>query len=138
MSSLDIIEVILLVMLLAVPVNFWLSKISNVYRDGIIVGAFDGVPISLEHRYHILWSDWLPLKSSLAMFSAFLALAYVQIAHLANDEPVRRLSYLGAVLFGLGFGVAPVSTGHLEGGNRNGKRDHDRGSAGGPPSPLHG
>ena len=54
MSSLDIIEVILLVMLLAVPINFWLSKISNVYRDGIIVGAFDGVPISLEHRYHIL------------------------------------------------------------------------------------
>ena len=56
-SSLDIIEVILLVMLLAFPVSFWLSKIANVYRDGTIIGAFDGVPISLEHRYHILWSD---------------------------------------------------------------------------------
>ena len=103
MSSLDIIEVILLVMLLAVPINFWLSKISNVYRDGIIVGAFDGVPISLEHRYHILWSDWLPLKSSLGIFSAFLALAYLRIADLAADERVRWLAYLGAVLCGLGF-----------------------------------
>lgn len=103
MSSLDIIEVILLVMLLAFPVNFWLSKISNVYRDGIIVGAFDGVPISLEHRYHILWSDWLPLKSSLGILSAFLALAYLRIADLATEDPVRWLAYLGALLYGLGF-----------------------------------
>ncbi|NNE20395.1 MAG: hypothetical protein HKN10_18165 [Myxococcales bacterium] len=103
MTSLDIIEVILLVMLLAVPVNFWLSKISNVYRDGIIIGAFDGVPISLEHRYHILWSDWLPLKSSLGMLSGFLALGYVRIADFATDDRVRLLAYLGAVLYGLGF-----------------------------------
>jgi len=103
MSSLDIIEVILLVTLLAFPVNFWLSKISNVYRDGIVVGAFDGVPISLEHRYHILWSDWLPLKSSLGILSAFLALAYLRIADLATEDPVRWLAYLAAVLYGLGF-----------------------------------
>ncbi len=49
------------------------------------------------------------------------------------------MRYLFGFMFVLaGFGVAPVSTEHLEGGIRNGKRNHNRGLAGGPPSPIHG
>ena len=103
MSSLDTIAVILIVLLLGVAVNFWLSKVGNVYRDALLRGVIDNVPLSLEHRWHILWSDWLPLKSSLGIMSAFIGLAYLQIAYLSGEDSVRLLAYLGAVLFLLGF-----------------------------------
>jgi hypothetical protein len=102
-SDSNLVSAIILILVANVAVNFWLSKVANDYRDGIISGVLRGVRLNVHHRSHILWSDWLPLKSSLAFMCAFVALGYVKIGRIAQDAEVASLAYLASLLFFLGF-----------------------------------
>jgi hypothetical protein len=79
------------------------ATIANDSRDRIIAGSRDGVPLSNQHRWLMLSNDWLPIKFSLAGYTALLSAVMIYIAGLTGSPDIKLLAYLTAGFFGFAF-----------------------------------
>jgi len=64
-------------------------KLMNDTRDRIFIGLIDGKELSLEHRYRLLNSDWVPMRLALGSVSLVLAFIIVMLPRLANAETMK-------------------------------------------------
>lgn len=98
--------IILIAMLFAIMgsiVTFsLLGKVANNYRDDVLLGVKNGMPLSLKHRWDILTGDWAVIWALIIGAVAFVGLAFLKLARLSEDEGVRWLGYFGAALHSWG------------------------------------
>ncbi len=73
---------------------FSISEIMNKRRDAVIVGAFEGNPLTKEHKQLILRCDWLPMAAGLI----FICLGGLAAAFLVSDFLDKRFELLATWL----------------------------------------
>jgi len=61
-------------------------KNTNEVRDKIILGKIDREEVSRDHRWRLLFFDWLPMKASHVAVSLVLAFIMVMLPQLARQE----------------------------------------------------
>ena len=65
-------------------------KNTNEVRDKILAGKVNELVLEISERRHLLFFDWLPLKSSIAAVSVVLGVIIVQLPHLANQASIEQ------------------------------------------------
>jgi len=83
-------------MLISTTVHSLLAKVANNYRDDILLGVKNGIPLSLKHRWDILTGDWVSLWTIIFGTVAFVGFIFLKLARLSEDEHVRLLGYFAA------------------------------------------
>lgn len=78
---------------------------ANKRRDMVILGAQDGMPIDIGHRYLILINDWMPLKFGLSAIAAASTAAVLQMSPRSGlaDLLAYELLIFGVGAFGCVF-----------------------------------
>ena|ERR1017187_78097 len=61
-------------------------KNTNEVRDNIILGKINKEDVSRDHRWRLLFFDWLPMKVSLVAVSLVLGFIMVMLPQLAKQE----------------------------------------------------
>ena len=74
-------------------------------------GLADGVPVSIEFRWRLLWIWYFPSGVAVVVLCAVGALLQIQIGMHVDDTKIRNLAYLVASSLGVtailwAFGVA--------------------------------
>src|ERR1700753_1996338 len=79
------------------------AVVANERRDAFLVGRVKDQALTYEHRELILYSDWLPMMTAIALVSMALCLAVIVAPwFLISDEFYARLmSGFGWVLLGI-------------------------------------
>ena len=96
--DLTILITMLAAMLVSTTVYSLLSKVVNNYRDEILLGVKNGMPLSVKHRWQILTGDWAPLEALIVGGVSFVGFTYLKLARLAEDETIVWIGYFGAAL----------------------------------------
>lgn len=85
-------------MLISTTVHSLLAKVANNYRDDILLGVKNGIPLSLKHRWDILTGDYAVVWTIAIGNVAFVGFVFLKLAGLCEDEGVKWLGYFGAAL----------------------------------------
>ena len=83
-------------MLISTTVYSLLAKVANNYRDDILLGVKNGIPLSPKHSWDILTGDWVILWTIILGSTSFVGFVFLKLARLSEDEGVRWLGYCGA------------------------------------------
>ena len=84
---------------------------SDRYAYAIMSGTNRGIAMSVEHRWHWVYTLWLPVIAIEFSMPLVTGLAMLEIAEVASGEGIRVLAYAWAGLaFSGSFLVVAVST----------------------------
>ncbi len=105
MSDATAVFLMLGVLLMALVVGAYVTKIANDRMDEILIGVVQGASVSRKHRSVMLYNQWLPMMSGLAGASLIIGAGYLQIAALVSSGGVRFLAYVLAGMIGWSFAM---------------------------------
>jgi fructose-specific phosphotransferase system IIC component len=100
MTNLEAIQLILLLLLACAFVTVYMATHLHLRGDAVLTGMLRGVSISPAARRTILFQEWLPLVTAIAVVDLILAVGLVLIAETV-DERTAILAWLTAWLSGL-------------------------------------
>jgi hypothetical protein len=78
-----------------------LSKMAETQSHTIVIGVYNGVPLSTEHRKMMLWNYYLPTGNSGVITSVFLGIVLAQIGKNVAEPTVQLFAYGAAGVLGL-------------------------------------
>ena len=96
MSSFQALALILVTMAVGVHVIVGLQRYAQSMLLALATGVDRGVPISVEHRWMVLWSFYVPNASFGVALTAAGAIGLAQIGMNVADPTVRVFAYLCA------------------------------------------
>lgn len=73
------------------------------WSDEIATGIAGGVPVSLRHRWMMLWTTQMPLNFFVGVYLLLIGFGHGLLAHSIADPNARFLGYLIAGFSGLSF-----------------------------------
>lgn len=79
-------------------IGLWSTKMAHDLALQIITGVVRGMPLSPKTREGMLFHMWLPTEVGAAIFLAFGAFAFLEMADHVSGAGVQRLAHLGAFL----------------------------------------
>ena len=103
MPEIWIVALIIAIIIFAHFLTLYGAKVANDARDRIITGVRDGVPLSIQHRWLMLSNDWVPIKFSLAGYTALMTTGMIYVGNLTPSTDIKLLSFLAAGFFAFAF-----------------------------------
>ncbi len=94
MSVFEALTLILGALVFGIYVIMGISRMSESLGRVIYTGVQDGLPLSLEHRWMILWNYYLATMLTGAAFGAGTAMALAQVARHVADPKIRTLAHV--------------------------------------------
>ena len=102
MSNLAVLAVILSTLIGTAFFVLYATSRTDTYSDTIVTGFYEGVRMSLEHRWYWLYNQWLPVIAVTIVVTFLIAIGLLQVANHTNDDDIVWLARLSASLVGLG------------------------------------
>jgi hypothetical protein len=94
MSTFQAIALILVTMISGIHVGMGITRVAWETAHAIVIGVYQGLPLSIEHRWLILWNFYVSTMLTGASLAGAAALAFVQVGKHVADPALRNLAYL--------------------------------------------
>lgn len=101
MSVFESLALIVGALVFGIYVIMEVTKMVQAMVHVIVTGIENALPLSVEHRWMLLWNFYVASVLTGAAFAASLALALAQVAAHVSDPGIRMVAYVVTLVWGI-------------------------------------
>jgi len=94
-------------------IALWLSKLTNEMGLQVCTGVVNGTAVPTVQRWHMLYTMWVPYQLSIFVAALFSGVAELLMASVVDNQSIKLLAYLGAIVGSVGCLSAALMGGSI-------------------------